>query len=159
MTSVMYQEYPEDGGSRLLLNVDRLAQIPNYTASVLGRPKPCYQLLQLTITFKLSFSNRFFISLPICVFSPSCTYWFYYHCKVNLFLCYEDWEMAVCLPAFLIYITEGGGQQSSSYLCTSYRCISTKWSSAPAFFWRFWRKDKSLFLPAVDGTTIFRSAS
>jgi hypothetical protein len=28
--------------------------------------------------------------------------------------------MAVCLPAFLIYITEGGGQQSSSYLVPLY---------------------------------------
>ena len=40
MTSVMYQKYPEDGGRRLLINVDRLAQIPNYTASDLRRPKP-----------------------------------------------------------------------------------------------------------------------
>jgi hypothetical protein len=40
MMCVMYQEHPEVGGSRMLLNVDRLAQIPDYTASDLGRPKP-----------------------------------------------------------------------------------------------------------------------
>jgi len=57
MTSVMYQEYSEDGGSRLLLNVDRLAQIPNYTASDLGRPKPWYQLLQLTVTWNFPTDN------------------------------------------------------------------------------------------------------
>jgi hypothetical protein len=153
MTSVMHQEYPEYGGSRSLLNVNRLAQIPNYTASHLRRPKPWYQLLT-TDTLKLSSPNRFSISLPNCVSNPSCSDRFYCHCKVKLLLCYDEWVMKLCLRRS--WATPMGVDESSHLRSLA---TATVWSPVPAFFWRLWRKDKRLFLPRMEPKFLDRPLS